>query len=552
MRDNERVSVAPQRSQIPLTDTDHKPRADDNSAKLECALSDLQRGRQQDRTRTFGQRRELARACLRTLSGQMDEWVLRSARAKQLPTGSDLVAEEWLSGPLPVARYLRFLSHTLDSLARGSLPPLTLPPTGTEQPRRVRAAPYGWLDRLVLPGYRGAVEVGPGPIQQEPPGGGQGVHLVLGAGNVTSMPLCDALHAIFQRGSAVLLKASPLHKDLLPQFREALRPLVDADLLRIEVGGADFGARAIRHQATTSWHLTGTPQTLQTLLEDPKVAAMPWSAELGNVTAVMLPPGNWPQKALVRIAREIASMFANNGACNCITPRLVVTCRGWPQRTAFLTELGRQVAALPSRQPFHPGIAERFARFANAPAPAGPLPFVLRTDADLQAEPHLGLEESFAPVLVETSLQAADLEDFFDRACAFLNERTFGSLATHIFGPATLLRTHRHKISKVCRALPHGTIAVNTWAAINYSLMTTPWGSGGHNTDHMTGRGFVHNTLCLANPIRAVVTGPRLQWPPAPWLPRRRRVAMARHLTSMHVKASPGHLLAFAAAAMRP
>ena len=535
-----------------MTDTDHKPRADDNSAKLECALDELQRGRDQDRTRTFSQRRDLARACLRTVSEQMHEWVLRSARAKQLPAGSDLVAEEWLSGPLPVARYLRFLSHSLDSLSRGSLPRLHLAPTGPEQPRRVRAAPYGWLDRLVLPGYQAAVEVGPGPLQQEPPGGGQGVHLVLGAGNVTSMPLCDALHAIFQRGSAVLLKASPLHKDLLAQFRGALRPLLDADLLRIEVGDADFGARALRHHAITSWHLTGTPQTLQTLLEDPRVAGMPWSAELGNVTAVVVPPGNWPNPMLVRIAREIASMFANNGACNCITPRLVLTCRNWPQRTAFLSELRRQVAALPPREPFHPGIGQRFARFANALEPSGPLPFVLRTDVDLQAEPHLGFEESFAPVLVETSLEAADVEAFFDRACGYLNEHTFGSLATHIFGPTRLLRAHRQAISDVCRKLPHGTIGLNTWAAINYSLMTTPWGSGGHNEDHATGRGFVHNTLFLANPIRAIVTGPPLAWPPAPWLPRRRRVAMARSLTKVHIKPSPRHLLEFAAAAMRP
>lgn len=482
----------------------------------------------------------------------MDEWVLRSARAKQLPTGSDLEAEEWLSGPLPVARYLRFLSDTLDSLARGRLPRLALAPTNPEQPKRVQAAPYGWLDRVVLPGYRAVIEIGPGPTQQEPPAGGQGIHLVLGAGNVTSMPLCDALHAIFQRGSAVLLKASPLHADLLPQFRAALQPLVDADLLRIEVGGADFGSRAIRHNAITSWHLTGTPQTLQTLLADPAIASMPWSAELGNVTAVMLPPGNWPKGALVRTARELASMFANNGACNCITPRLVLTCRNWPQRTAFLDELRRQVTALPARHPFHPGIAERFARFANAPAPEGPLPFVLRTDTDLQAEPHLGLEESFAPVLIETSLEADDVEGFFDRACAFLNEHTFGSLATHIFGPPALLRAHQHKISKVCRDLPHGTIALNTWAAINYSLMTTPWGSGGHNKDHATGRGFVHNTLCLANPIRAIVTGPRWAWPPPPWLLRRRRVAMARHLTSVHIQANPVHMLSFAAAAMRP
>ena len=56
---------------------------------------------------------------------------------------------------------------------------------------------------------------------------------MLGAGNISAMPVCDALDAIFMRGAAVLIKLSPLHAELLPVISATLAPLIDADLLHM-------------------------------------------------------------------------------------------------------------------------------------------------------------------------------------------------------------------------------------------------------------------------------------------------------------------------------
>jgi len=218
----------------------------------------------------------------------------------------------------------------------------------------------------------------------------------------------------------------------------------------------------------------------------------------------------------------------------------------------FLQHLHRQIDAIEPRVPFHPGALQRFERFADRSAAAGPLPYLLRTDVDLAAQPHLGQEESFAPVLAETAIDADDADEYLDRVGRFVNEHTFGALAAHLLAPVSLLRRHRVAIDALCTQLPHGTIALNTWAAVGYSLMTTPWGSGATARDHSTGRGFVHGTLCLRAPLRSIVTGPRLGWPPPPWHSRRRRVAMSRSMTAVQGGPSPTNLTRFLAAAARP
>ncbi len=327
----------------------------------------------------------------------------------------------------------------------------------------------------------------------------------------------------------MLLKLSPLHAELLPVIARCLRPIVDADLLAIVVGDADLASRALHHRDATAWHLTGAPATLQTLLADPDVAQREWTAELGNVTPVVLLPGAFRDRDLRAAATQLAAWCAQNAGCNCATPRLLLTARGWPQRRAFLAMLAMAFAALPPREPFHPGARQRYARFAGRSAPAGPLPFTLRTDVDLDAEPHLAGEESFAPVLAESALDGDDPEAFAARAAALVQERVYGAL--------------------LLARLPHGTIAINTWAAVNYALMATPWGAGSSAQGSHCGRGWQHGTLCLAAPLRTIVRGPLRGLPAPPFLPQPSSAPLLEALTRLHIHAHPGAWLRLLAAA---
>jgi len=514
---------------------------------LEPLLAALRAGATADRTRTFAARADLAATCLRRLDAHADRWVAAACAAKGIDLATPAAADEWAGGPLPVARQLRCLLHTMRSLARGRLPPLhSEPGTG-----HVRAAPRGLLDRLALPGYRAVVEVEPGPLQHEPPSGGQGVHVVLGAGNVASMPVGDALHAIFQRGAAVLLKLSPLHADLLPVFGDVLAPLVEADLLRLCVGDATVGRAAVLHGDVAAWHLTGAPATLRALLAEPAARQKAWTAELGNVTPVAIVPGRWRSGELRAAARQIAAWFAQNAACNCITPRLLLCAAAWPQRSELLAALRAEIARLPPRVPFHPGARERFERFAAQPAAGAALPFVLREAVDLLREPHLAGEESFAPVLCTVDVPGDGALAFAQRVSALLREQVFGALAAHIVAPRRVLAAERRALDHLLQALPHGTIAINTWAAVGYALMATPWGTGAHAQGERNGRGFVHGTLCLRAPVRTIVSAPLQPWPPPPWLSSRGQRGLVRALCRVHARPSPARVLALFASALR-
>ena len=63
------------------------------------------------------------------------------------------------------------------------------------------------------------------------------------------------------------------------------------------------------------------------------------SAELGNVSPVVIVPGTWSPRQIEYQAAHVATMLVNNAGFNCLTPRVLVTQRQWPQRGAFLEAL---------------------------------------------------------------------------------------------------------------------------------------------------------------------------------------------------------------------
>ncbi|MGE3170976.1 MAG: aldehyde dehydrogenase family protein [Planctomycetota bacterium] len=530
------------------------PRAAPVPATLDPLLAALARGVIADRARSFAARAQLLAACRRRLAASIDDWAAAAATGKGAADDPAVLAEELGHGPLPVARHLLLLEGTLRGLARGRLPRLRA--LSTAAGPRVRAVPRGLRDRLLLPGYRADVDCEPGQLLQAPPPGGQGVHVVLGAGNVSSMPVGDALDALCRRGAAVLLKLSPLHAALQPVLERVLAPLIERDLLRLCCGDADLGAPALRDPRVAAWHLTGAPATLQAILRDPAAAAKPWTAELGNVTPVVVVPGIWSDRDLRTAANQLAAWFGHNAAGNCATPRLVLTAAGWPQRAAFLQHLGRAVDSLPPRRPFDPRARGRFARFAGDAAIASVtdgerLPFVLRTGVDLDREPHLAAEESFAPVLCEVAVPGQDAAAFADRCLGLLRERVSGALCAHVLAPEPVLARAAHAVARLVDALPHGTVAINTWAVVGYALLAPPWGTGATAQGAALGRGFAHDTLCLRAPRRTVVQAPFRPRPAPPWFADPDPAPLLRALTLVHTTPGPGPALRAATAALR-
>lgn len=464
----------------------------------------------------------LASACQRSVAGSAAAWVAASQRSKGWQALPLAAAEEWLSGPVPVLRFLQLLQRFHRELASGHLPRLRLVPGGDGS--TVQALPAAGLwDRLLLPGVRATLHC-LGPARQVVPEASGGVALVLGAGNVTATPVLDALEQVLLHRRACVVKLSPLQASLQPILASALQPLVAAHCLALVVGDAALGIELQRGRGLAAVHLTGSTATWQAIRALPENRDRVLSAELGGCAPALVVPASWPPRELAAAARQLAAAVAMNGGATCLAPRVVVTARDWPQRAAFLQLLAQALAAQPARVPFHPAVAGAYAAALGQSPQAGPLAPALRPGLDLAlvADRELLASEPFAPVLLELPLPGNTLETWLDTAIGSVSSHCHGSLAAYLWAPARTLTTQRNLLDRAIARLPHFTVAINTWAGLGYGLGCVPWGvRAGADPSH--GSGLLRNLALLQAVQQVVLQAPLRAWPTPPWLPWHRR-----------------------------
>ena len=93
-----------------------------------------------------------------------------------------------------------------------------------------------------------------------------GIGLVLGAGNVTSIPVLDVLYELLAFNRVVILKVNPTQDALVPVFERALAPLIEAGFLRIVRGGGEVGAYLTTHAGIDHVHITGAAPTFDAIV----------------------------------------------------------------------------------------------------------------------------------------------------------------------------------------------------------------------------------------------------------------------------------------------
>jgi acyl-CoA reductase-like NAD-dependent aldehyde dehydrogenase len=399
----------------------------------------------------------------------------------------------------------------------------------------VEVLPERWIaDRAMFGGHSGTVRcANPGDLAsferswrqecRERPRQG-GVAAVLGAGNVTGLAVADVVSQVFEHGRAAFVKLHPVHEPLLPVFRAALAPLVDAGLVALVAGGADVARAAIASPAVTHVHLTGGQAAFDAIAA---TLAKPITCELGGVTPWIVVPGRYTTAQLAGQADVVAGSILNNTSFNCIATKCVVTCRGWEQRAAFLELVSRRLAAMPPRPAWYPGAAAAWETVTESRLPAdGTLPWVFRQGVDPDREPRWLEREWFVPVAAEVPLDAADIEGFCTRATA-LCRRLPGSLAASVTVPESLPKADAQRVERLVEHLEYGTVAVNTWSALGYAFASLPWGGfpGGTISAPRSGIGFVHDPLLLPLVHNSILRAPLLVRPAAPWLPWHRHGA---------------------------
>jgi hypothetical protein len=534
---------------------------DEQPATLE---KDLDRvvGRLRDRATEFARlhvatKVELLEDCLRGTRAVADDWVAAACRAKGIPQNAPVAGEEWIAGPALTLRNIRLLVRTLREITHHGAPVLREKlfrdlPHGAVA---VKVTPYDPFDSALYGGITAETWLQPG-IQRgaiaerqasfykkrDPEGV---VSLILGAGNVSSIPPMDVLYKMFVDGSVVVLKMNPVNEYLGPMLERALRPLIDRGYLAIVYGGADVGSYLCYHPNVGDVHITGSDRTHDLIVwgppgperEDRKrrndpLLKKPITSELGNVSPVLVVPGPYTDVELSSMAENVAGMVTNNASFNCNAAKLLVLPKGWTLRDSFIKKLTDVLAKVPPRKAYYPGAAQRFealttghgdVRKIGTPGEhALPWALVLGLDPANQGEGNFSTEP-FCSILSEVSIGTNDPVEFLKTATAFANDRVWGTLNATVFVHPKVEASGSGKVAldESLRDLRFGTVALNAWAALGYALSTTPW--GGHPSATLanvqSGLGWVHNSVMLEGIEKCVIRAPLKPMPKQVYFP---------------------------------
>jgi hypothetical protein len=496
---------------------------------------------------------DLLRQLRQSFAAVADAWVAACQRAEGIPGDQPRGSEEWIAGPYFVLRNLRLLQASLTSLSVRGAPRIPGPVRALPDGRAAaQVFPFDLYDRLFYPGVTGEVWMEAG-VTPDDLGGTQAiayrdelprgkVALVLSAGNVSSIGPMDALYKLFVDNEVVVFKTHRVNDYLGPLLERGLRPLIEAGFLRVVYGGGEEGGYLCEHPLVDTIHITGSDKTYEAIVfgsgaegSRRKAEGRPrltkqLTAELGNVSPVIVVPGEWSAAELSFQAENIATMLTNNAGFNCNAIRMLVLHEGWPQRAAFLDAVRDVLRQVPPRKAYYPGAPDRFAAFlASHPeaqligeAGEGELPWAIAADLDPDARDEIAFtSESFCCFMGAVALPAASPTDFMREAVSFCNERLWGTLnVTLIVHPRSAAEPGLGEaIERAIVDLRYGTVSVNHWAAIGYGLVITPWGAfPGHTpADIQSGVGVVHNTLMFSRAEKGVVRAPFRALPKPPW-----------------------------------
>ncbi|GAA4480914.1 aldehyde dehydrogenase family protein [Microbacterium panaciterrae] len=518
--------------------------AEDVREPLDEAISALRKGSASWSALTVGQRVTLLRGVRRTVAASAREWARTAVRSKQLPDGHALRGEEWLSGPYATLGALDAYIETLDRIANGRNPldDVRIDRTTSGQ-TRVHTFPLLGIDKLLLSGFTGEVWLTPGVTpgdararaglaQRSTAEDDGGIGLVLGAGNITSIPVLDVLYELLAHDRVVLLKVNPTQDALVPVFERALAPLIAPGFLRIVRGGPEVGAYLTAHHGFAHVHITGSAATFDAIVWGPSTGPgsaqtkrrkrenrprlkTPITAELGGVSPIIVVPGEWTAADLRFQAEHVATMRLQNAGHNCIAGQVVILSDDWAQKDQFLIELRRAYALAPERPIWYPHSAERMAQAAETYPDALVLADRLLVEIGVGDDPTaLENTEYFAPVLGVVQLGGTG-QEFLDAAVAHANEKLQGTLGANLLIDPTTETMLGGGFERAITALRYGSIAINAWTAVGFITPTVTWGAYPGNTiaEVGSGIGVVHNALLLADVERSVMRGPFRPFP---------------------------------------
>jgi acyl-CoA reductase-like NAD-dependent aldehyde dehydrogenase len=514
----------------------------DWQAEYQQAVSDLEGHKDAWARTTVAERMKVVQAMKNALMTVAEDWALTAARHKLIPEGSPLVGEEWISGPYAVMAALNGLMTTFSQIegkAFVDLLPMRRVVTGQTA---IQVMPHNLWERLLFSGVKAEIWMKEGisenaikahaavaydvPIAERK---GK-VALVLGAGNINSIPPLDVFQKVFLENQVTVLKMNPVNEYLTDFLKVALGPLIERNALRILRGGAEEGAWLTAHPLIEELHITGAASTHDAIVWGPgeegarnKAAGTPkttkrFTSELGAVCPTIIVPGPWSAADLQFQAEHVATQKLHNSGFNCVACQMLIMPKTWDKAGLFMDSL-RAVLGMSTRPAYYPGAHDRLAVFEGSTkrhhkVHRGKAPAVIINEhAD---DEYFRTHEIFGPALSVKEIEGEDAEAYLVAAIDWANDHLFGTLGANIIiHPKTIKQIGRIRFEELIADLRYGTIAINAWTGVGFLVTTCPWGAfPGHTLDDVqSGIGTAHNTFMLDETERVVVEQP---WRPFP------------------------------------
>ena len=349
------------------------------------------------------------------------------------------------------------------------------------------------------------------------------ITLILGAGNVSSIPVLDALFHMIAHKSVIYIKLNPVNDYLLPIFTQVFEPFISRGFMIITEGDMEASKYLTEHEGFQQTHLTGSNYTYENIvygrtLSDkerslktlPKINKKPITTELGNVTPIIVHPGNWSRAEIRHQAKKIVTAKLNNSGFNCIAAQVIVLPKHWKHTDKLKRDIKYYLKKVGDTTSYYPGAnenlndllqTENYEQINNLSCST---PFLV---SDLDLEKEYGNKEVWSTALYFQELPYSTYENFCSKAVDYVNNELWGNL-----GVTVLIKNHKKKtnqdiLNTYIEELKYGTVAINEWSALGFVIPTLPWGGypGNKDNDIQSGQGYVHNALLFESPQKGIV-----------------------------------------------
>ncbi len=484
------------------------------------------------------------------------EWVDLSAKNKQIEPTSPLVGEEWASGPWATVVGVNAYMETLIAIQNGNVKKLIKKIEKRKNGQlKLKVFPANFYDTLLLNGIHGEVwmqnavsesnlleNMGAFYQQKSPKGK---VSLILGAGNINSIPPLDVLYNLLVKGEVVLLKMNPINDYLTPVFNEIFKPLIESGFLKITTGGADVGQYLTAHPDIECIHITGSERTHDLIVfgsgEEGKIrkkdnnpildSNKPITSELGGISPMIVVPGPWTKADIRFQAQNIATAKLHNSGHNCVASQVLILPKSWDKSKDLLDAVVNVMKNAPTRPAYYPGTTARHKElmemYPKAESLTKEMPRTIISGLSSTANEYAFKTEFFGPMYAQTEIEGDTPLAFLKNAVRFSNEKLHGTLgATILIHPKTM-KEMGDAFEDCLADMKYGAIGVNVWNGVVFLLAQCTWGAyPGHTYDDIqSGIGIVHNSLMLENIEKSILYGPfrtlpralNLSPPSPPW-----------------------------------